>query len=109
MTQIDFTYEEGTANYPHILKTNASGTPVSILFSGLDAEIVCVNGVDLEISKDQHKGIGLDFGVGLVPNWLPLATVIQQGNAQIEDIVREGDIESRNWDRHVQSFSHPSL
>lgn len=108
--QINFTYEEGAGVYEHLLKTlTADGLAIEIYFDGLDAAVISLGGSEYEVSEDGYKGLYVNFGSGMAMNIIPVASLIQQANAQIEDIVREGAIEARDWDRHVKSYSEPSL
>ena len=108
---MNITFEHGTsAGFDHILKTTSTdGTEIEIGFNGFDAKIIYISGHEMEVSSDDYKGLYLNFGRGLEMKFIPVATVIQQANAQIEDIVSEIETEAANWDRHAQSFSQPSL
>lgn len=107
--QIDFTYEQGTGYCDHVLKAKSpSGVDIAVYFDGLDASTIDLNEIEYDCDKDAYKGLAVDFGRGLNVLWVPVATIIQQANAQINDFVSEITKETREWSRHVQSFSQPA-
>lgn len=109
MTHIQFTYEEGRGAFDHKLITKTSdGAEIEIGFMGLEAEYVYLNGHEMEVAGDDYKGLFVNFGHGLDLKFMPIASVIQQANAQIEDIAHEQAVDARSWERHVISCQ-PSL
>lgn len=107
--QISFEYQERGGIYNHSLETKSpAGVDIIVYFDGLDASVIDLNGVEYECAEDAYKGLAVDFGSGLNVLWIPVATIIQQANAQIDDFVSEITKETREWNRHVQSFSQPA-
>ncbi len=96
MTYISFSYD-GDGDR-HILETVTSdGASITIGFDGLDADWVDVNnyGVEWKAKSDDHKGVYVDFGTKVVPNFVTLSYVITQAENQIETIVEEVEQERR--------------
>ena len=85
--KINFEYEE--YNGHRLTTTSDDGTEIEILFNGFDADYYYINGNEFEVKNDDYKGLYVMFG-GEV---MPIANVIQQANAQIEDIVAETEQE----------------
>jgi hypothetical protein len=104
--KIYFEYEEGGHVFDHILiATTADGLHITIGFEGLDATYVYMKGIEYKIADDDLTGFWFDFGEEkLKPNCIPAANVIQQANAQIDDIVREIEQEEKDYEAHINGL-----
>jgi hypothetical protein len=103
--KINFDYEEGGCVFDHyLIATTADGLRLQICFEGLDATYVYINGIEYKVASDDLKGHYFDFGEKLKPNCIPAANVIQQANAQIDDIVREIEQEEKDYEAHINGL-----
>jgi len=107
---IPFSYEEPSSYFDHYLIAKTSdGLEIKIGFKGFEAEYIYISEHEMEVASDDYKGLYVNFGHGLEMKIIPIASVIQQANAQIDFIVAEVEAEQRDWDRHVASFSQAQL
>jgi len=104
--KINFDYDEGDGTFDHFLRAvTADGLRLKIGFEGLDATYVYINGIEYKVADDDLTGFWFDFGEEkLKPNCIPAANVIQQANAQIDDIVREIEQEEKDYEAHINGL-----
>jgi len=110
MTHISFSYD-GDGDR-HVLETVTSdGASITIGFDGLDADWVDINnyGVEWKAKSDDHKGVYVDFGTRLSPNFVPLSYVIRQAENQIEAIFEEVEQERKEQDAHDAYCRHIAM